>query len=213
MVFGHPEMTTFMYWGFWGGGSGNAQLASILANADWSLTDIGKMYQDMLGIQDWDGNLANGWTTNLSLPVGPDGTIDFTGFYGNYDITVGGETFSLDLSKGDTVYSIVLAPGDYNGDGTVDAADYTVWRDSAGSVSDLRADGNGDELIDEADYAIWKSYFGATYSLGSGATANVPEPASAVLLIAGAAVALLPGRATRKSSLCRRSESSRARRA
>jgi GH35 family endo-1,4-beta-xylanase len=213
MVFGHPEMTTFMYWGFWGGGSGNAQLASILANADWSLTDIGKMYQDMLGIQDWDGNLANGWTTNLSLPVGPDGTIDFTGFYGDYDITVGGETFSLDLSKGDTLYSIVLAPGDYNGDGTVDAADYTVWRDSVGSVSDLRADGNGDELIDEADYAIWKSYFGATYSLGSGATANVPEPASAVLLIAGAAVALLPGRATRRSSLCRRSESSRARRA
>ena len=29
---------------------------SILPNTDWSLTDIGKMYEDMLGIHDWGGH-------------------------------------------------------------------------------------------------------------------------------------------------------------
>ncbi|MEQ8848822.1 hypothetical protein, partial [Botrimarina sp.] len=35
-------------------------------------------------------------------------------------------------------------PGDYNADGVVDGADYTVWRDTLGSTSDLRADGQPD---------------------------------------------------------------------
>ena len=33
-------------------------------------------------------------------------------------------------------------PGDYNFDGIVDAADYTVWVDTKGSTTDLRADGD-----------------------------------------------------------------------
>ena len=32
--------------------------------------------------------------------------------------------------------------GDYNGNGIVDAADYTVWRDTLGSTTDLRANGD-----------------------------------------------------------------------
>ena len=37
-------------------------------------------------------------------------------------------------------------PGDYNVDGTVDAADFTVWRDSFGASGrrQLAADGDGD---------------------------------------------------------------------
>jgi len=87
--------------------------------------------------------------------------------------------------------------GDYNSNGVVDAADYTVWRDTLGSITDLRA--NGDDtgasagLIDQADFAIWKSHFGATAS-GSGAGASslaatnsaragVPEPATSWILL------------------------------
>lgn len=60
------------------------------------------------------------------------------------------------------------AIGDYNGDGNVDAADYTVWRDTLGSSSDLRADGDGDGQVDADDYTVWKDDFGNSGSGGSG---------------------------------------------
>ncbi|TWT37392.1 hypothetical protein KOR34_23420 [Posidoniimonas corsicana] len=54
--------------------------------------------------------------------------------------------------------------GDYNGNGRVDAADYTVWRDTLGSTEDFRANGNNEgaseNFIDEADYQVWRDAFG-----------------------------------------------------
>jgi hypothetical protein len=54
----------------------------------------------------------------------------------------------------------VAFPGDYNLDGAVDAADYTVWKKTEGSTTDLRADGNGDGRVDQKDHDLWKSHFG-----------------------------------------------------
>ena len=45
-------------------------------------------------------------------------------------------------STDNTVTFSSLPLGDYNQDGTVDAADYTVWRDTLGSTTDLRANGD-----------------------------------------------------------------------
>lgn len=73
-------------------------------------------------------------------------------------------------------------PGDYNGDGFVDAADYTVWRDTDGTLVTFAyegADGDGSGLIDAGDYAVWADNYGA----GVAPTA-VPEPTAAVLLLA-----------------------------
>lgn len=74
----------------------------------------------------------------------------------------------------------VLA-GDYNGDGIVDAADYTVWRDNVGSGS-LTNETVSLGVVDEADYLEWKAHFGETLPSGSlqGAEA-VPEPATLIL--------------------------------
>ncbi|MCA9187775.1 MAG: hypothetical protein R3E01_32365 [Pirellulaceae bacterium] len=55
----------------------------------------------------------------------------------------------------------LVLPGDYNRDGTVNAADYTVWKDSFGMSIDLSADGNQNGIVDVADYLIWKDNFGA----------------------------------------------------
>src|SRR5450755_1078323 len=74
--------------------------------------------------------------------------------------------------------------GDYNLDDTVDAADYTLWRDSLASTTDLRADGDASGTIDAADYNIWKMHFGeSTSGSGSGMATAVPEPTALILLL------------------------------
>lgn len=55
-------------------------------------------------------------------------------------------------------------PGDYNGDLTVNLADYTVWRSQLGSETESfsGSDGNGDGMVNASDYHIWKRHFGDT---------------------------------------------------
>jgi endonuclease/exonuclease/phosphatase family metal-dependent hydrolase len=98
-------------------------------------------------------------------------------------------------------YQVLAAgiAGDYNGNGIVDAADYTVWRDTLGSMSDLRANGDDTDtsagVVDAADYDYWKVHFGETSpgagSRGGGATARVPEPVSQTLVLIGVLMMLL----------------------
>ena len=81
-------------------------------------------------------------------------------------------------------------PGDYNSDGIVDAADYSVWRDTWGSTTDLRANGDNTGtsagIVDEADYAVWTANFDAVHS--SGPASSVPEPTGWLLLAIGASL-------------------------
>lgn len=82
--------------------------------------------------------------------------------------------------------AVPAVAGDYNFNGTVDAADYTVWRDAFESGSGgLDADGNDDGTIDLVDHAFWASRFGDTVVSG----VTVPEPSTVVLLF-GAIVGL-----------------------
>jgi hypothetical protein len=74
-------------------------------------------------------------------------------------------------------------PGDFDNDGTVDAADYVVWRNGQGTTHT------------RADYNVWRTNFGRTS--GSGATAGpassanraAPEP-SGITLAASAFASL-----------------------
>ncbi|MEX0643072.1 MAG: sialidase family protein [Pirellulales bacterium] len=66
----------------------------------------------------------------------------------------------------------VLLAGDYNGDGTVDLADYIVWRKNPASYGG-----------DPGGYVTWRQNFGAGRSTGSGFSAvAIPEPNTFLLV-------------------------------
>jgi Sulfatase-modifying factor enzyme 1 len=79
-----------------------------------------------------------------------------------------------------------ILPGDYNANGTVDAADYTVWRNRLGQSESLPNDDTTGVGAD--DYDRWRTHFGESIGSGAGDLTNipVPEPATLVMLILAA---------------------------
>lgn len=76
--------------------------------------------------------------------------------------------------------------GDYNDDGIVNIADYTVWRDNLGGDSAaLNGNGTGADTVTAGDYGLWKDKFGAEAPLGSLETASgqIPEPSSVLMFV------------------------------
>jgi hypothetical protein len=92
---------------------------------------------------------------------------------------------------------LVVLAGDYNNNGVVDAADYTIWQDTEGQsvTQGTGADGDRNGLVDANDYTVWRSHFGqAVAGAGSAIAAAVPEAGTLGLLVIGAC--LLGGRRT-----------------
>lgn len=78
--------------------------------------------------------------------------------------------------------SLAPLPGDYNRNGIVEAADYTVWRDTLGQSGLAQfsgADGDGSGSIGQGDYDVWREHFGQTLATGLGAGAGVASSAIA----------------------------------
>jgi len=101
----------------------------------------------------------------------------------------GAQVTMLELTLMGEVLAAGLA-GDYNGDGVVDAADYTVWRGSYGQsvIAYSGADGDGDTMIDDDDYGVWRANYGMVAPGGGAGSLNaVPEPASLCLVLMGLA--------------------------
>lgn len=74
--------------------------------------------------------------------------------------------------------------GDFNQNGVVDAADYTVWRNKVGAAAGTLPNDTAGGVIGAAQYSLWKSNFGLVGSAalsGLGSTA-VPEAATGWLL-------------------------------
>jgi hypothetical protein len=75
-----------------------------------------------------------------------------------------------------------LLPADYDGNGTVETADYEMWKSQFGDTvaAYAGADGNGDGVVDLADYTVWRNTLGATGIAASSGhrSAQVPEPAT-----------------------------------
>jgi hypothetical protein len=142
--------------------NGNVALSGSLIV---SLNSFTPAYGQTFDLIDWSAR--SGTFNSVSLPALTGSLVwNTSGLYTSGAISVG------------------LA-GDYNGNGIVDAADYTVWRDALGTTSDLLADGNGNGLIDSGDYNVWKANFDAHSGSGAGQLNSVPEPTSLVILLIG----------------------------
>jgi GH35 family endo-1,4-beta-xylanase len=173
MVYGTPQATSFLIWEAWPPSTTDN---TTIVDSNWKPTQSGQTLIDLL----------NSWTTpTQNLVVGPDGTIDLHGFWGDYDLTINGHSLPLTLSKGTTLYSVAVAPGDYNADGHVDAADYIVWRRALASTADLRADGNANGVVDVGDFDVWRSHFGYVYGSGTSLSTAVPEPSTVAMIVIG----------------------------
>jgi hypothetical protein len=85
----------------------------------------------------------------------------------------------------------ITMAGDYDHNGTVDAADYLVWRNTLGqSGSSLAADGNRNGAVDTGDYNLWGANFGRTFAsaAATGQTSvPIPEPSSLAITLAAVA--------------------------
>lgn len=83
----------------------------------------------------------------------------------------------------DVLESVVADNADFDGNGTVDGADFLIWQRGFGGSGLSNGDANDDGVVDGADLEIWKVQFG-----GGAAAVNaaaVPEPAAAILLAIG----------------------------
>jgi hypothetical protein len=90
-------------------------------------------------------------------------------------------TYYLDSWRFTTLVASV--PGDYNGNGSVDGADYVVWRKGATLQNEVADPGT----VSAADYTEWRARFGNSAGAGVSLDAStVPEPSTLILILAGA---------------------------
>lgn len=170
----------------------NLQGYSVLSTSGSLLTGWNSL--DDQGVSGWEE--ANP-TVNTLSELNPTGLLTLAAGAA-YDLgtmfdTLGNQDLTLEFLLADemqtrdgvVVYAAVGPgiPGDYNNNGVVDAADYTVWRD-----------GNSPDDT-QAGYTLWKNNYGSTAASISLAT-SVPEPVS--LATFGVGVVMWVGGARRR---------------
>ncbi len=97
--------------------------------------------------------------------------------------------------------------GDYNNNGIVDAADYTVWRNNVGQPGTTlqhRDPNNGTGVVSQDDYNSWKANFGAGGGAGGVGGGAVPEPGTVALALV--AMGLLAASRAESSRALQRSQ-------
>lgn len=171
---------------------------SFLNTNNWlSLQDQGidgNTVNDGFGWEEAGGSSASAVAEAfLTGPVGDDATVGASSQYAFLGALFDGGsavtddlTFSYQVNgslvAGNVIAGVVSAPmgvdGDYNNDGVVDAADYTVWRDNLNQSVTLPNDPTPGSVT-QADYSVWANNFG---QMSSAQSVAIPEPCSFALL-------------------------------
>jgi hypothetical protein len=101
-----------------------------------------------------------------------------------------------------------LIPGDFNLSGSVDAADYILWRKKNGGSALPNDGGITPGVTNAADYTYWRSRYGAIFTAaintgdGLSESTTIPEPAT-WLLVASALAAAISITSPRRRSFSR----------
>jgi hypothetical protein len=124
---------------------------------------------------------ANAITQTIDVSTGETGeaiangnaAFDLSAFFSTYDGQPDRGFVRVEFISG--------APGDYNADGTTDAADYVVFQKNVGTVSTLPNDPNVGTVIDDDQYNTWMSNFGESGGAVLG-SAEINTPSGPALL-------------------------------
>ena len=133
--------------------------------------------------------------------VSPDASelARYEGYVDTHELTAWGGTAAPVITlntSGETNITIEAptVPGDYNNNGVVDAADYTLFRDNEGLSITLNGENPAAStpgVVDQEDYDFWEANFGTTaadlFPLPPLPSASVPEPGSLLLFLLGSA--------------------------
>jgi hypothetical protein len=116
-------------------------------------------------------------------------------------ITLGSATYHITYAGGANHNDVMLVgsavpagvPGDFNGNGVVDMADYVLWRNGGPLQNEISDAG----VVTAQDYTDWRAHFGNTSGSGSsalGSSTSVPEPTSALLALFSVSALLINSR-------------------
>ena len=187
------------------------------ASVSWTLPNLDSFDVDDVAVQLIDATSGSQLWQSDSMPVEttsfepPAGVLEVGVSY-VYGIILGDleGPFYENLSWAFSQPFRLTVAGDYNQNGTVDAGDYTVWRDNIGGGALLNRGVGITGPVGVADYGVWKANFGESLGTGSGAAGYplgasagplspaVPEPAAVVVALV--ALGLCPRRVPRRSS-------------
>jgi endo-1,4-beta-xylanase len=87
--FSHPDIRGVMLWGFWETAAKYWRPKAAMYTADWKLKPEGVVWQDLVHKQ---------WQTDVQAKTDRNGQVKIRGFYGDYEVSVGGVVHEATLS-------------------------------------------------------------------------------------------------------------------
>jgi T5SS/PEP-CTERM-associated repeat protein len=188
---------------FNGGMAPGASPAEVTFEGSVALSDTNTLFIEIAGStpgDDYDtlsvaGSAELDGLLHVSLDgftpaIGQQFTVLTAGSITDHGLLLGGpaaNSFSMMIDDTNVILQAIapLLLGDYNEDGAVNAADYTVYRNRLAGIGGTTLPNDaGAPGVTIDDYSYWKAHYGEMLGAGSSLfdrTANVPEPASLVL--------------------------------
>jgi hypothetical protein len=132
-------------------------------------------------------SIANGGAADARLAVGltdaaPAADTALSGYQDDvriYDEIL--DLAALEAVRMSNLSTSMVLGSDFNENASVDAADYTLWRNNLGMSVTLPNETVTPGMVTQEDYETWRANFGAASAAGLAAAAAVPEPSGLLL--------------------------------